>query len=666
MPSAKSALDPSLPLDASLTLARSFRVGWCAPTRFVHSGVRPASSMPLACTQVQWEHIPMATREDDASSILAMSHRLLAQQLADSQIQREDGASAPHVTFAEGTTCAHMAQMYDADDKQYAAQVWHLTSALFDPLDLDLPATASSELRSAVTLRRRKAAFSQWLERAVTSSVQADVRAHVAASRRPEHVFALLTGHQVEQAAEAALEGGDVRLATLVAQAGGALEARADVHEQLALWHAEGVDDDIDRPRRRLYELLAGNVVHAEWTSARTHAREKQTMAMAAGLDWRRALGLHIWYGTAWESPLQACVHSYEEALKAAGETAPPLPSYQADAQLGILKQRALWQKKGAPRDALYELLKLHVDTTYPLAHVLDPRNFGQSAMDFALPWHLYMYLTRALHARSLDEDVQGDQLTISYATQLESAGEWRWAAFVLLHLTDEDVRAKAVSTLLARHVEALNEEAVAYLVSTLHVDPRWIHLARAQAAHARHDLYVEYQCRLKAEDWARAHAVAVRYLAPEAFVRGETSLLLDLFRPMADAVEAGHVIPGWHEGGHVLLDYATLPRLLPPLLAKAQDGTLSAQERHALQQATGRTHELLDRVPLLYADTTDLMSTVARTEMKAVLHNLSRLLASEAQAPEPPVHWSATSPPDMEQLQAAARDFSASMLACL
>merc|ERR1712080_357450 len=118
--------------------------------------------------------------------------------------------------------------------------------------------------------------------------------------------------------------------------------------------------------------------------------------------------------------------------------------------------------------------------------------------------------------------------------------------------------------------------------------------------------------------------------------------------------------------GGRVLLDYATLPQILPPLLAKAHTGSLEASERHALQQATVRTHELMDRVPLLYADTTDLMSTVARSEMLAVLQNFSRLLASEAGAPEPVRHWTAANPPEVEQLQAAARDFTSSMLACL
>ena len=144
--------------------------------------------------------------------------------------------------------------------------------------------------------------------------------------------------------------------------------------------------------------------------------------------------------------------------------------------------------------------------------------------------------------------------------------------------------------------------------------------------------------------------------------------MLMDLFRPMAEEAESqgATAIRGWNEGGRVLLDFASLPHLLPPLLAKAQAGTLEAFERHTLQQATVRTHELMDRVPLLYPDTSDLMSTVARSEMLAVLQNLSRLLASEAGAPEPIRHWTPSHPPEVEQLQAAARDFSSSMLACL
>ena len=664
--SSLSALDTSLCADPGLFLSRSFRIGWaCRGAVLAHNGTLHGLACP-GWTQVYLDRMRVYKNEAEQAASLSTARKLLELQLASTHIEpSNEGGSIPRVSFQPNTTCASIAKHYAPDDKQYAAQLWHLASVLFDPVDLKLPNDASDAWHEHVLQRRRKTAFSSWLERVVSAPVQADVRAHIAASRRTDLVFALLTGHQVEHAAEAALEAGHVRLATLVAQAGGSLDVRADIQEQLDTWHAEGVDADIDHAMLRVYALLAGQVVSAQVSGAR--ARDARTIAMARGLDWRRALGLHVWYGTPWESPLEASVRSYEAAVHAPSETVPPLPTYQAEAQLGALKQRELIQQAGAPRDALFELLKLHVDATYPLEHALDARNFGKSALDHTLPWHVCMYLSRALRVRTCMDPHVEDRLTSLYAAQLEETGEWHWAVFVLLHLLHDQVRAQAVQALLARHVDVLDAHS-AFLTTTLHVDETWLWQARALAAHARSDYFAEYECRRHARDLSGAHAVAVRHLAAESFLRGDTQLLVDLFRPIADEAEASSAVPikGWNEGGRVLLDYATLPQILPPLLAKAHTGSLEASERHALQQATVRTHELMDRVPLLYADTTDLMSTVARSEMLAVLQNFTRLLASEAGAPEPVRHWTAANPPEVEQLQAAARDFTSSMLACL
>ncbi|SHO76254.1 Similar to S.cerevisiae protein NUP100 (FG-nucleoporin component of central core of the nuclear pore complex) [Malassezia sympodialis ATCC 42132] len=662
-----TALDTSA-TDPGLAWARATRAGWGPRGLLVHQGTVGRATQGDSLTQVHMAPVPAYTDPDAQAQVQALSRLLLERQLAHTE--RRAGELAPSVSFRQGTTCADIAQLYGVDDKQYAAQLWHLASALFDPLDLALPATPGGDAPDAalvahVTQRRRKAALSAWLERAVAASVQAEVRAHTAASRSTEQVFALLSGHQVEEAAEAAMESGQVRLATLVAQAGGSLEMRADLQEQLAVWRSEGVDAEVDTSVRRVYELLAGNVTHAQMSDAR--GRPTQTLAMAAGLDWRRALGLHVWYGTAWEAPLAVSLRSYEAAWRESDSTAAPLPPYQADAQLGLLRKRELIQRPGAPRDALFELLMLHVDASYPLEHALEPRHFGRSALDHTLPWHLLMYLSRALGVRSLDDATVGERLTTAYAAQLEASGEWHWAAFVLLHLTDEAVRQRAVQALLTRHVAHLDEHA-SWLQTELCLPDTWLWAARATASHAQGDYFAEYEHRLRANDMSGAHAIAVRYLAAEAFVRGDTQVLIDLFSPMAEAAEAPVPVPvqGWNDGGRVFLDYAMLPQKLPTLLAQARSGTSSANERHALQQAIHRTHELLERVPRLYPDTTDLMSTVARTEMLAVLHNLARLLASEAGAAEPTMHWTPAHPPEVEQLQSAARDFGEALLAGL
>ena len=645
VPLTRSVLDRGMFAgDAGLTLGRSFRAGFGPCGAYAHAaGGASVGGVALA-------HVRLAP---DAH---ALAETLLAQQLAASDVELVEGV--PFVAPKRTTTFATHAQHYAADDKRYAPQLFHLGAALFDPLRRELPDDAPASLVAESERLRRKTAFSEWLARAVAPLVQLEARAHRAASRRAELVLALLTGFQVESAADAALEAQDVRLATLVAQAGGDAAGRAFLAEQLGVWQREEVLPHLDAPMRRVYELLAGHV----GTDAR----------VASGLDWRRALGLHVWYGVPWEAPLAASVASYAAALATpASDTQPPLPAHYDAARLGALRVRELAQRPDAERDGMYELLQLHVDAAYPLERALNARNFGASAVEHTLPWLTYILLARALRVRDFADAETGERLTLAYAAQLEAHGLWRWAVFVLLHLCAADVRRAAVQAVLARHVAALGE-ARAFL-DALAVPDAWRARAEAVAARAAGDVYREYTSWLRAGDLSAAHDVAVAYLAPETFVRGDAGTLLDLLRPFGDAEQAARAagepfrVAHWNTQGRVLYDYATLPHLLPPLLAKAAAHALSPSERHALQHATQRTHELLEAVPRLYPPSKpDLMTTVARAEMLVVLHNLARLAAAHAESHEPAVPWTPARPPEVEQLQAAASDFGAAMLASL
>ncbi|WFC94188.1 hypothetical protein MBRA1_000821 [Malassezia brasiliensis] len=633
--------------DAGLTLGRAFRAG-CGPRAALATPRARAVARHVGDVAVRHVQVP-----PDAA---VLAEALLAQQLAASDIAVVDGV--PMATPKPGTSFSTHAQHYAADDKRYAPQLFHLGAALFDPVRCDVPADAPRALVAEVERLQRKTAFSEWLARAVAPTVQSEARAHRAASRRAELVFALLSGHQVEHAADAAVEANDLRLATLVAQAGGDASSQAFLADQLRVWEKEEVLPSIGAPMRRVYECLAGHV----GTAAK----------VATGLDWRRALGLHVWYGVPWEAPLAASVDSYAAALAApASDTQPPLPAYVDAARLGALKVRELAERPDMEYDAMFELLKLHVDPAYPLERVLNARNFGACAVEHTLPWHTYVLLTHALQLRAFADVNTGEQLTLAYAAQLEAQGLWHWAAFVLLHLTHVDVRRAAVQALLERNVALLDSQRA--FLDKLAIPEAWRAAAEAVAARAAGDYYREYMRWLDAGDLSAAHHVAVTYLAPETFVRADAAVLLDLFRPFGDAEQAARTagqpfrVAHWNTQGRVLLDYATLPHILPPLLAKAASQSLASGERHALQQATQRIHELIEAVPLLYPPTKPtVMTTVARSEMLVVLHNLARLAAANTDAPEPSMHWTPAHPPEVEQLQAAAADFGTAMLASL
>ena len=67
------------------------------------------------------------------------------------------------------------------------------------------------------------------------------------------------------------------------------------------------------------------------------------------------------------------------------------------------------------------------------------------------------------------------------YASQLEARGEWHWAVFVLLHLSDPEAREKAVRDALERHCSCDLElgPREAFVVEDLKVPKEWVYSAK-------------------------------------------------------------------------------------------------------------------------------------------------------------------------------------------
>lgn len=404
------------------------------------------------------------------------------------------------------TRFRHLSASFDNNDRSLEASMWRLGVALFDEIDLQLPDDTASDVADRILHVRRKAALSSWLRHTVAGTVESESRSHIAASRQAALTFTYLSGKQIERACMAAVEAGDLRMATLLGQIGGDEETRADMNEQLATWRREGADAHIARDHRRIYELLAGNVTLSEGTASRTRdsVDRVEDLPIAAGLDWKRAFGLHLWYGVAHEAPLTAAFERYERAIGGASGTAPPLAHYQERAQLGVLRLKQLIQSGAYQRDALFHLLKIYSDPTHDLESALCPSTFGPLAADYRLPWHLYMLLSRVLRQRDFQdraelglensatderESVEGnsaraDALTSSYAHQLELQGQWRWAAFVLLHLELASSRRKAVRELLFRNVRFCDVDAEAFLVDHLEIPREWVFEAKVSCVY--------------------------------------------------------------------------------------------------------------------------------------------------------------------------------------
>jgi nuclear pore complex protein Nup98-Nup96 len=438
-------------LDSGLMLGRSFRVGWSQDGRVINLGTLYNSAKPAKFDVVKLDKFKLTPTATPTSTDLLL--RTLSLQLSHTTIYPSTTTSSvPVASPSASLRFHHFVAPLSPLDRTTEAHLFRLGHALFDEIkDLAIPEGASYILRDRIVELRRRERLEKWLEDVVRGEVEEDLRAAAASGGKgfaAKRIFALLSGHQVERACDSAIEGKDLRLATLVAQAGGDAAFREDVFQQLARWRKYGSNEFISKEYRRVYELLCGNVGSTE--------AEKDAVAfhVAEGLDWKRAFGLHLWYGTLNRS-VGSAVAQYESAANVDPLVASPLPSYLEKPE-ATPPSSSVWKAgSDTPSDPLFQLLKIFTSPTHALESVLLPRNFGTSPLDYRLPWHLYILLSRVLRRRDfgdrveLGEDGEGrgeegnsvraDAVTEGYAMQLEAEGRWDWAIFVLLHLELEE-----------------------------------------------------------------------------------------------------------------------------------------------------------------------------------------------------------------------------------
>ncbi|KAJ7132067.1 nuclear protein 96-domain-containing protein [Mycena epipterygia] len=628
-------------VDAGLAFGRSFRVGWGPGGTLVHPGTLCApstSAKTSANSSIIWKtKVPISE-----SSVI--SDKLLQHQLSHSPIDFDDD----DVPFANpSSTNLHFssfASLFPPTDRSYEASLFRLGSALFDSLNLRLGDSVTPDIRSRIAALRRKAALSAWLEDAVAQSVDADMRANPAAG--PAAIaFLHLTGNQVERASEVAMDGGYLKLATLISQAGGDFEFREDLKDQLEIWREQRVDVHIDENVRKVYALLAG-VVDAVVEGSKGGGQDKcADVDIVAGLDWKRVFGLHLWFSELVDAPISQVFAAYNRLVDKSTPTrkiAGPIPWYEET--LTPSKSRWKLPSPSSAPDALFSLIRLHAEPSCSLSHVLSPLSFGLSPLDYSLPWHLYIILSRCMRVRdfadrgdpgirrtspsSSDEDVEetgveghspsADLLTNSYAFQLEQQGMIQEAIFVLLHIEGSTGREKAIKDLLARYAARMDEWTTRGIVGSLRIPMTWVQEAKAIYALNCGEMFEAYELYLSAGLYNAAHDIAVLKLAPDAVIRRDLTLLTDLFNRFN-----GRAVDGWHVRGKAFVDFAHIVTRLPELqddLGQEQElDAISALEEE-MDELTRNASKLIGILPDALRDRSDPRHNAALSDMIGAL----------------------------------------------
>ena len=588
-------------------------------------------SEPVTKATVIIEDVILLAEPNDLENLKA--ERLLKLHLDHCHIDTLYGI--PAATLDTAVRFRDFARLFDAGDRSHEPNLWRLGVALFDELETGLPPDASDDLVARVVEIRRKISLSRWLKNAVAPAVDHDLLAM--SENRPARVFALLSGNQVDRAVQSALDGNDMRLATLISQIGGPALFREEIMRQLEDWQKYKANPLIGNDYRRLYALLAGITDFSPGNQARGSDGCADVL-VAEGLDWKRAFGLRLWYGNTFDDTVGDVFHSYTSALSSPHSPSPPLPPY-LEQPTNLTKS---WKMNDQPTDILYCLISLYADATASLDRVLRSRSCSPSPLDLRLPWHLYMLLSTVMNKRDFENREDGysataDLVTSSYAVQLEHSGHWQWAAFVILHLESATAREITLKALLTRHPNTSTEEQS--FLDSLQIPVAWVHEAVAAEFASAGDAFGEYRALLRAGLHDRAHQILKSHLAPEAVLRGDRGLLRRLCQPLESCDPVG-----WEYGGkaswftmpeqyandfQLFLDYVSIvddgPRLLESVVRagahpKPRDTSVLSDLAHSIPR-------VLQILPALFPNDQDFQQIACLSDMLSDLHGVADLL---------------------------------------
>ncbi|KAM9348606.1 nuclear pore complex protein Nup98-Nup96 [Symphorus nematophorus] len=652
----------SLLMDAGLFAGRSFRVGWGPGWTLAHCGHRlssppgkqlehqevtsktdfsflpkPARSKPLVESpyKVVLEQLvglePLAVKsseeEEEDEESQAVLQRPLEICLKHSTVDITDASSCPLVRPQAGVAALHQYAEWitELNNKQgdadpllgYWSEVWTLCEALWGrlgPADQEPDVEPPGEYEQQLERRRT---FSAWLSRGATARVEEEV-ALAGKGRHTEAIFSYLTGNRISEACRLAQKEGDHRLSLLLSQAMGSQYCRDLLALQLADWNRMQTDCYLPEERLRIFTLLSGKPV---WQSS------DSVVNVCSELDWKRCVAVHLWFMLPPTASVADALAKYEAAFQGSCEggkyACAPLPPYleaeQPDMEQDEDEEEV--ESKRPLHDLCFHLLKLYSDRHYSLQQLLDPLTVTWERLDYRLSWHLWGVL-QALHYSHLSASRQG-LLHTSYAAQLESAGLWHMAVFILLHIPDHIQRERAVREMLTLHCplqetdESVRRER--FLTERLLIPEQWIHEAKATRARRDADRHQEALHLYRAGYWSQCHRLLIQHLASDCIINDNHDYLLEFLEGLA-VPEHSATIQDWDTAGRVYLDYIRVIKTLQDIQQMDNAG-------YELERLYTDVTSLCSRIELLPCSTA--RDRLAQSEMAKRVANILRVVLS-------------------------------------
>ncbi|XP_009362360.2 nuclear pore complex protein NUP96 [Pyrus x bretschneideri] len=571
-------------VDAGLFMGRSFRVGWGPNGTLVHAGTPVGSNgSPMMLSsiiniekvaidsvvrdennKVREELVDMAidspldlhkgiyhqTEEIEVGSFNLRLQKLVSNRLMLPQICRsyvdiiEKQLEVPSLSSSARLVLTHQIMIWELikvlfSDRENGGKLKSLGAESEEEMVQDVTEASQQVDLEALPLIRR-AEFSYWLQENVSHRVQEKISS-LNESSYLEYILLLLSGRQLDAAVELAASRGDVRLACLLSQAGGSIVNRTDVAQQLDRWRINGLDFDfIEKDRIRLYELLAGNI-HGAFHDV--------------NVDWKRFLGLLMWYQLEPSTSLPTIFHTYQHLLDD-GKAPYPVPVYIDE---GLVEEAG--NSNAVKRyDLSYYLMLLHASEESEVGF-LKPMFSAFSSTHDPLDYHMIWHQRTVLEAVGAISSKDLHVLDMGFVSQLLCLGQCHWAIYVVLHMPQSEdfpyLHSNLIREILFQYCESWSsQESQRQAILDLGIPKAWLHEAMAVYFNYYGDLAKALEHFLECANWQRAHTIFVTSVAPKLFLSVEHS---DIWRIATSMEDHKSEIENWDLGAGIYISFYSI-----------------------------------------------------------------------------------------------------------
>uniref|UniRef100_A0A7N0ZRH1 Peptidase S59 domain-containing protein n=1 Tax=Kalanchoe fedtschenkoi TaxID=63787 RepID=A0A7N0ZRH1_KALFE len=574
-------------VDAGLFMGRSFRVGWGPNGILVHCGSPLGStnqhsvlSSVINLEKVAFDRVARdetnKVREELVSSCFdsplelhkALDHETRSIEVGDFQLKLLKAVSNPvmlpeicqsYVEIIEKNLEISRLSSHAQKLLIHQVMIWELIKVLFSERESDVEkhveldgeedmmydakeGSSEADVEALPCVRRAK--FSFWLQESIHHNVEDDV-SRLDVSNYLEQIFLLLTGRQLDKAVELAVSMGDVRLACLLSQAGASMSNRIYVSEQIILWRKNGLDFSlIENDRMRLYELLAGNVHGA--------LGDKK-------VDWKRFLGLLMWYQLPPETPLPVIFSTYQNLL-AVYKAPHPLPVYVDEGPV----DETVTCSTTKHFDLAYYLMILHANGGSRFDFLKTMFSAFSSTND-PLDHHMIWHQRAVLEAVGAFSSNDLHALDMGLVSQLLCLGQCHWAIYVVLHMPYVPdypyLHANLIREILFQNCDSWNSRhSQRQFIEDLGIPVEWMHEAMAVYHNYYGHSLEALENYLACKNWQKAHSVFMTSVAHTLYLSGEHSKMWKLVSIME---ENKCEIESWELGAGIYVSYYHIKRFL-------------------------------------------------------------------------------------------------------